>query len=337
MKSKNTALIITGPTASGKTQLSEMLAGDISCEIINADVGQFYKPLSVGTAKPNLNQIKYTHHLFDLIDAPEDLSVVKYRQLISDTVENICNSGKTPIIVGGSLFYIKSLFFPPAQLEAMCQDVVQLETPADPSIHALRAHSGRAAGEGWELLQKIDPERAAKIHPNDGYRVNRALEIWRKTGQKPSMYKPCFEPIFNAMIVFVCPTQEILNQRIYQRTEQMIKEGGWIEEARGLLGTEWEDFVRAKGLIGYPEIFDWISCKQLRSCGDKNNLNELINVIHLKTTQYAKRQKTFWRSFKNELNQAVLHNSNVKILEVELSENFSQVLNEWNAFIKKCV
>lgn len=292
-------LIITGPTASGKTDLSERIADHSECEIINADVGQFYKPLSVGTAKPNLKQTKYQYKLFDLIDSPEDISVIKYRQLVVDLIQE---SNSQPIIVGGSLFYIKSLFFPPVAItKAFSGDT----TP-----------SSNAAAD-WDLLQRVDPERASKIHPNDNYRVARALQIWRATGQKPSLYRPKFDPVGNASIVFVCPPLEVLNQRIKQRTEQMIKTGGWIEEAKSLLGTEWESFVVKKGLIGYSEIFAW-----LQAGGKQNSLNDLVEAIQIKTIQYAKRQKTFWRSFKNELSNVDTEQRSfdIKIVEIEAAD-----------------
>lgn len=281
-------LIITGPTASGKTQLSEIIQPELDGEIINADLGQFYKPLSIGTAKPNLETVNYKHHLFDIINEPDDLSVVRYRQLVGEKVNHIFSQGKTPIIVGGSLFYIKSLFFPPAQLEYASEPVTSIDLDVLSNI------------ELRELLQRIDPNRAKEIHENDIYRTRRALDIWKMTGQKPSNYKPCYAPLFDALIVFVCPATDILNQRIRLRTEQMIKIGGWIEEAKSLLGTNWESFVVSKGLIGYAEIFKWLG-----DGVESEKLDELINIIQIKTCQYAKRQRTFWQSFNKQLGDFV--------------------------------
>ena len=144
-------LIIAGPTASGKTALSEKIANSFACEIINADVGQFYKPLSIGTAKPDWENQQVRHNLFDIIDEPEDLSVFKYRKLVLDKANQIWEQGKLPIVVGGSLFYLKSLFFPPQELER------EQESNKKNKIK-------KEDDNLWEVLNKIDPERAKKIH-----------------------------------------------------------------------------------------------------------------------------------------------------------------------------
>lgn len=320
MSSSNTVLIITGPTASGKTQLSELLHPIINGEIINADMGQFYKPLSIGTAKPNLNLAKYKHHLFDIIDAPQDLSVAEYRQFVYEKVKLISSSGKTPIIVGGSLFYIKSLFFPPLVLR-------DGQNPA-PDIDLDRLFES----ELRDLLIKIDSVRAEQVHKNDSYRIRRALDIWQKTGQKPSIYKPIFNPIFNALIIFLSPPVEILNQRIRERTELMIT-SGWIDEAKSLIGTDWQKFIKFKGLIGYSEIFDHLSNMSLES-----SLPNLINDIQIKTMQYAKRQRTFWRSFVNQLGQECgKENYFIKILEHSYFDDdiIKSTIHEFNNIQKR--
>lgn len=318
------ALIITGPTASGKTQLSEMIASIRSCEIINADVGQFYKPLSVGTAKPDFVNIAYKHHLFDLLDKPEYLSVVKYRNLVTDLVNDICARGKIPIIVGGSLFYIKSLFFPPQELP-----IQEFKNNNQINIDELDKD------QQWELLRKIDPERAAELHQNDNYRINRALKIWIQTGFKPSVYKPKLRPKFNTLIVYVKPETAILKDRINTRTMLMINprsilENGWIEEVEHLIGTDWEEFLQDKNLIGYPEIFEWIKAGKKSS-----TLPALIEKIQIQTVQYAKRQNTFWKSFERQILQAAPQSDFlIQIISVGLpnTEIQNQILTEWDKF-----
>jgi tRNA dimethylallyltransferase len=330
------ALIITGPTASGKTQLSEMIAVNRTCEIINADVGQFYKPLSVGTAKPDLATVSYKHHLFNLLDKPEDLSVVKYRNLVTDLVKDICSRGKIPVIVGGSLFYIKSLFFPPQELPTRDLNV-QNNNLDQINIDNL------SEDQQWELLQKIDPERAAVLHSNDHYRIGRALKIWIQTGTKPSAYKPILQPTFNALIVYVEPDVSILKNRICLRTSLMINpedstKFGWIEEAEALVGTEWEEFLKTKNLIGYTEIFDWIKAGK-----NKSELPELISKIQIKTTQYAKRQRTFWKSFQLQSSQCGTLQATskpdflIQTISVGLPDNqiLNQILTAWDKFTNK--
>lgn len=314
------ALIITGPTASGKTQLSEMIAEKFSCEIVNADVGQFYTPLSVGTAKPDLSTVSYKHHLFNIIDKPEDLSVVKYRSLVINSIKDICARGKIPVLVGGSLFYIKSLFFPPQEFSDSELSANQTKI----NINELDKI------QKWELLQKIDPERASMLHPNDSYRIGRALEIWIKTGQKPSNYKPKLETEIDALIIYVQPEIEILKKRICERTIQMIENGGWIEETEKLAGTGWETFLVKKGLIGYPEIFSWVKSGKI-----KNQLPILVEKIQIQTMQYAKRQRIFWKSFEKEILQACFKSGFlIQTMSVGLPDQkiLSHILTEWNKF-----
>jgi len=335
------ALIITGPTASGKTLLSEMIASKLSCEIINADVGQFYQQLCIGTAKPDLKNVNYEHHLFDILDKPQDLSVVKYRKLVVDLVKDICNRGKVPVIVGGSQFYIKSLFFTPHEFstqEFPTQELVETTQENPINLDKLDAN------ELWQLLHTIDPVRAEKLHANDVYRVKRALDIWLKTGVKPSTYKPIFDTAFNALIICVQPELDVLKERIRLRTVQMIQpnksgsdssgsdmsgsaESGWIKEAQDLIGTEWEEFLKIKNLIGYTEIFDWI-----RSGKKLDELPALIEKIQTQTLQYAKRQKTFWKSFEREILQAA--SKSVKTMAVGLPNDviLTQTLEAWRSF-----
>ena len=116
-KTKHFLLIISGPTASGKTDLSEKISKIFPSEIINADIGQFYQPLNIGTAKPDWKNKPIQHHLFDILDKPEDLSVFRYYSLVLNKANIICKNNKIPIITGGSLFYLKSLYFPPKELE----------------------------------------------------------------------------------------------------------------------------------------------------------------------------------------------------------------------------
>lgn len=272
-------LFISGPTASGKTGLAENLAEKISAEIINADVGQFYKPLSIGTAKPDLQNSKIPQHLFDIIDTPKDLTTFEYCDLVLNKINEISCKGKIPIVVGGSLFYIKSLYFPSKKFEK--------KTDVDAKLTETESL--------WETLNQIDPDRAKELHPNDEYRIKRALQIWLTTGVKPSTYKPEFNPPFNSLFIFINPEKEILLDRINKRTQIMFDQG-WIDEAKKIMGTGWEKFIVYKGLIGYPEIFEWI-----KNGEKKDQINSLIKSIQIKTRQYAKKQITFWKSFKKQL------------------------------------
>jgi tRNA dimethylallyltransferase len=270
-------VIVIGPTASGKTFLAEHYALNYNGEIINADMGQFYTPLTIGTAKPAWRDKPFTCHLFDIIDAPETLDVRRYRTLVRTAVDDCLVSHKLPIIVGGSLFYVQSLFFPPHDIEHITpEQTIDLE---------------QDTASLWDLLNTIDSERAQALHPNDRYRIVRALNIWQTTRQKPSRLKPRYEKPFIAPINIIAlePPRDELCERIQERTTDMMYKEGWLEEAEQLLDTPWETFVQQRGFIGYIEIFAWI-----RAGKNRDELPDLITKISIKTQQYAKRQITFW-------------------------------------------
>ncbi len=295
-------IIISGPTASGKTDFSDKIAQIEGGEIINADVGQFYTNLSIGTAKPDWKNQKIPYHLFDILNEPKDLSVIEYKNLVINKINDIVAKNKTPIIVGGSLFYLKSLLFPP----------IELNKDRIPDLHTFDIQYS------WDYLNKIDPERAAKIHPNDSYRIERAIDIWKNLGIKPSDAMPKFDPPFNFLFIFINPDSLILNERIKKRTVEMIK-NGWIQEVEKFVGTNWENFFDKKGLIGYNEILHWI--KTGKKLEDLDNLTE---IIYCKTRQYARKQQVFWKSFKTQIQNLSDNNSfDNKIIEVSNTEKFS--------------
>jgi tRNA dimethylallyltransferase len=265
-------LFITGATASGKTDLSLEIAGSIGGEIINLDTGQMYEPLNIGVAKPDWQKLEVKHHLFDIAKTPVDISAQEYSKFFSKSVQEIFSRNKIPIVVGGSFFYLKSLFFP-----------LKFNKSSLPK---------KPVSGSWHDLFEIDPERAKKINPNDEYRINRALSIFESTGLKPSRFDPHFDPEFNSIILFIDCAKEDLVSRIHQRTYEMIV-SGWIDEVVGLRKSGWEDFIRRKGFIGYEEIFNWLDRDD-----NKELPEELISKIVRKTRKYAKRQMTFWRSLK---------------------------------------
>jgi tRNA dimethylallyltransferase len=265
-------IFVVGPTASGKTAVSYELAKLIGGQVINADVGQFYQPLRVGTAKPAWQDHVIKAHLFDVCTQPEDFTVVQYRTLVLSKIRELQAKGIVPIVAGGSFFYVSSLFFPPKDL------VVQ-------------AVASREVQEfSWQTLARIDPVRAAQIHPNDSYRINRALAIWEQTGVLPSQLQPEFnfnDPVY---VIGLTPERPVLCKRIAERTIQMLEVEGWIEEAMPFLDSPWESFIRRKGLLGYDLIFD-----ALRD--GKATPSLLAAKIIQQTEQYAKRQLTFFRGF----------------------------------------
>lgn len=293
-------IIIAGPTGVGKSDVGLALASHINGEIVNADSGQLYCPLSIGTAKPDLTATQIPHHLFDHLENPVDYTVTQYRHDLLKTVALVQSHNHYPVIVGGSSFYLSSVFFPP---QAQTTTTTEYSIPLD-----------KTSQELWELLYSIDRLRADNIHPHDTYRVKRALEIWYKTGQKPSEYQPVYNPPGPYFFITCVRDRDELYHRINQRTEYMI-EHGWIEEVEQLMGTEWEPFLLRKKIIGYDDIILYLQ-KKRSMCK-----SELIERIAQKTRNYAKRQLIFLKMLQKRLKQ---HNVQTKapqghIIEVNLT------------------
>jgi tRNA dimethylallyltransferase len=184
-------------------------------------------------------------------------------------------------IVGGSLFYIKSLYFP---IHAQSLPTVQWQDMPDCTNQEL-----------WNQLHDIDPTRARAIHINDRYRLVRALNVWQQTGTAPSSFEPMFAPQFQSLFIFLAPPSEQLRENIAVRTSHMLA-SGWIEETKQLLDTPWEPFLLKKGLIGYPAIIEW-----LRDGARQASFAALHERIVTDTWQYARRQIIFWRSLERSL------------------------------------
>ena len=286
MQSDQNMLVICGPTGVGKSDLACAIAQQLPAEIVNADMGQLYTPLSIGTAKPAWKTEKAKHHLFDVLSEPVNCTVVQYRQMLSVVLQDIWMRGKFPIVVGGSGFYVQSILYPPVAGQA----AVQVKGT-------------------WQDLHAIDPLRASQIHPHDTYRIARALSIWHASGIKPSACVRTFEPLGRAHIVWVGRDRAQLYERINDRVKMMIEQG-WVDECKKLVGTPWEDFIKNKKLIGYPEIFMYMQ--------GAIDLEVAIAQIAQKTRAYAKRQETFWRMLKRSL-APVVHQKAVSLEELNLT------------------
>lgn len=283
--SDKVTIIITGPTGVGKTAASLGLERSLPIEIINSDVGQLYTPLALGTAKPDWKNASVPHHLFDCCDDPRNISAADYRERALETVAAIRKRGKVPVFVGGTLFYLHSLFFPPRVLASR---VPASDAKPDSDLGSLTAH------ELWGELNRIDPNRAAMLHPHDRYRVMRAIEIWRETGGLPSHATPGFtmDPrLGKVLIIFLHRNREELVAMIDERTDAMMAMG-WLDEVRGL-DESWKKFLKHKRLIGYDTLID-LEAGRLHP-------EEAVDRIKQQTRAYAKRQMTFWRRMKRML------------------------------------
>jgi tRNA dimethylallyltransferase len=281
---RKSMIIIFGPTGVGKTDFAELLAARTNAEIVNADLGQFYTPLSIGTAKPDWQNSPIAQHLFDIIKEPRIITATEYRDQLMQILDEIWDRKNIPIIVGGSGFYLQSLFFPPVST-AYRQTQKNYYGPEN---------------ERWNLLYLVDPDRALKIHHNDLYRINRALDIFYSTGKKPSEQEPHYQPPGSFYFVYLNRNRQDLYERINKRTRLMMK-AGWLEEVGRLQKTDWEPFLKKKKLIGYDDIL-----KYLEGTKTKPEYDELIDHIALKTRKYAKRQITFGNRLYANLEKTLL-------------------------------
>jgi tRNA dimethylallyltransferase len=277
--------LVLGPTACGKTALALSLfsRGGFG-GIINGDASQMYKQVSVGVASPSAYELAQApHYLFSFLDCKvRNFTAPQYRTQVERLLaDNQLWKKGPPLIVGGSLFYIKSLFF--KIVDSVSSSGSKLNT--------------RPEGiSDWEYLSLVDPERAIKIHPHDSYRVERALELYLQSGVLPSLLEPQFNPVsVPATVVWVDLPDDELRARICLRVDKMLA-GGWVAEVESLIGSEYEDFARLEGALGYQDVYQWI-------CDGKKpeTLAELKKILELKTWDYVRRQRKFWRSFKRLL------------------------------------
>jgi tRNA dimethylallyltransferase len=310
-KLDRTTIIITGPTAAGKTDFAMELARHIPSEIINMDMGQMYTPLSIGTAKPEWRSHPIPHHMFDIIDTPSNYTVVEYRKQVLDIMNALWKQKKFPLVVGGSSFYLKSLFFPPDQHVA--ENVKNNFSQQD------EMWSHLSTPLLWQELFAIDPTRAEKINNNDRYRIERALSLWRMTGKKPSECTLNYMPPSSYILLYITRDRKELYQRIDARVVEMMRQG-WLEEVRSLLETEWCSFIQNKKIIGYNELIHFLTSSDQSALA----YEAMIAEIQQRSRHYAKRQDTFWRSLCNQLKiHASYHNGFKKpiIREVNLSRD----------------
>ena len=300
---KNKIIIISGATASGKSDLALQIAQELEGEIINADIGSMYQPLTIGTAKPvfdngyfGLMSKKIPHHLFDILDQPIHFTVVQFRERVEKLLQEIWARGHVPIIVGGSAFYIKALFYRQHEIADSSEIIKKLELQI--------AQGDIDSFELWQRLNQIDSIRAGQIHPHDTYRLIRALAIFQTTGKNPSEFGQIFEPLASFYFITCKRERQELYQRIDARVHEMMNQG-WMQEVQALQGTEWEKFLISKKLIGYDDLLKYLQQKK------QNNLEDVVAIIQQKTRNYAKRQIIFLNKLECDL-KIELNKSQIK-------------------------
>jgi tRNA dimethylallyltransferase len=275
--------ILTGPTGSGKSSVAIETAERIGAEILALDSMTLYRGIDIGTAKPTLEeQARVPHHLIDLLDPWESANVAWWLEKAAEAVDGILARGKQPIFVGGTPFYLKALLnglfdAPPANETIRANWEAEAERIGKEALHA--------------KLREVDPVAGAKLHFNDVRRVVRALEVFETTGRPISSFQQTWDspPFRIPAVVLEWPTEE-LNARIDARVLQMA-ETGWLEESLRLQALPQPLSREASQALGYRE---WLDHARGNATYD-----ETIDLIQLRTRQFAKRQRTWFRQLTN--------------------------------------
>ena len=291
MSTKTKVLVIFAPTASGKTALTRDLFSPqgshfiLNAEIISADSQAIYKEMDIGTAKPDEDlQKEIPHHLINLLTPDQQYNVSDFVNSADKACQEIAARGHLPVVVGGTGFYIRSFLYGIA--------------PTPVSDEKLRNQlKERIAKEGnqvlYEELTKIDPQSAAKIHPNDAYRICRALEVYYLSGKKRSDFQTegqgQLRSKFDFKFIVLQPPREQLYERIRQRVDLMF-ESGLEKEVRSLIEKGYTKETPGMKAIGYSEWF-----KEDGSLYDISQLEEIKESIKHHSTKYAKKQYTYIR------------------------------------------
>ena len=276
-------LVICGTTASGKTALSVACAKAFNGEIISADSLLVYKGLDIGTAKPTLDEREgVPHHLIDVVSPKESFSVSDYEDMALPIVEDLLSRGKTPIICGGTGFYINALLY-----KSQFGNV-----GADEKIRVKYENLAEEYGKEYvhDILREKDEESAKKLHPNDLKRVIRALEIYDVTGKAKSAQQDALIPRFDFSAVSIEYPRETLYQRIHLRVDKMFEQG-LMQEVQELLKQGVNEEMQCMQGIGYKEV-----AEGLRIGASEEEIKELIKK---NTRNYAKRQQTFFKRMQN--------------------------------------
>lgn len=276
-------LVVCGATASGKTALAVECAKRVNGEIISCDALLVYRGLSIGTAKPSEEERGgIPHYMIDVADPKESFSVSDFERLALPIVKEIAVRGKTPILCGGTGFYMNALLYARSFGSA----------PADAGIRARYERMAKDFGKMalFRRLEEVDPESAQLLHPNDTKRIIRALEIYEQTGRKKSEQNDADVPRFDFTAVAFDYPREELYRRIRARADEMMSRG-LVEEVKSLLESGIPESAQCMQGIGYKEVVEGLKN------GDSHST--MRDIIELNTRHYAKRQLTFFKRMKN--------------------------------------
>ena len=276
-------LVICGPTASVKTALAVALAKAHNGEVVSADSMQIYRTMDIGTAKPTADEMEdVPHHMLYVADPEEDFSVARYVEMAAACVDDILARGKLPIIAGGTGLYIDSL------LSGRTFAAFSPDSPLRKRLEQRYVTQGGSAL--LAELKQIDPQSAARLHPNDGKRIVRAVEVYYSTGTTITQHNAetrAIPPRYDALTLTLgFERREDMWARIDRRVDVMMAQG-LVEEVKALVNSGVSRETTALQAIGYKEL--------LSALDGERSMEEAVEEVKLRSRQYAKRQLTWLR------------------------------------------
>lgn len=281
MNGRPLLVVITGPTAVGKTGVGIEVALALNGEVVSADSMMVYRGMDIGTAKPTFSEMRgVPHHLIDIVNPDEEFNVVRYQELATAAIENIQSRRRVPLLVGGTGLYLRAII-----------DHYRFPVRCDPRLRQRLQQEAQLHGSGQlhERLAAVDPVTAARLHPNDQRRIIRALEVYHQTGKPFSQFQPPAgrrESKYRLAMFGLSMDRARLYQRIEERVDELIQ-AGLVEEVRGLLDRgHGPELVAMKGL-GYKEVVAYLRGETTRE--------EMVNILKRNTRRFAKRQLTWFR------------------------------------------
>lgn len=305
---KKPLIVLTGPTAVGKTSLSISLAKAVNGEIISADSMQVYKGMDIGSAKIRKEEMQgVTHYLVDILEPEEEFHIVKFQELAKAALEEIYAKGKIPILVGGTGFYI----------QAVTRDIDFTQAEQETSYREELEQFAKEKGAEYlhEKLREVDSKSAENIHANNVKRVIRALEFYYQNGTPISEHneeqKQQTSPYNLAYFVLTAP-RESLYERIDRRVDQMMEEG-LLEEVKSLRERGCHRGMVSMQGLGYKEILAYLE--------GEYPLEEAVRILKRDTRHFAKRQLTWFRREQDVIwvDKEQFHWNEAEILEYMMS------------------
>ena len=282
VEEKPKIVIICGPTGIGKTSVAIDIACAVNGEIISADSMQIYRYMDIGTAKPTPEeQSRVRHHIIDIVDPDENFDAAKFSKRAHEKIVELYNSGIVPLVVGGTGLYIKAAVHGLFDAEAVNLDIRK---------RLKKESSISGSGLLHKRLAACDPDAADKIHPNDTYRIIRALEMVEATGKPISEHQVdhgFMEKRYRVIKIGLSMERKALYDRINQRVDVMIEK--WlVDEVKGLLNKGYSENLKSMQSIGYRHIVDFIK--------KRFSWDETVRTLKRDSRRYAKRQMTWFNA-----------------------------------------